>query len=78
MKQMKILLVSSLIILLPVFVWAYIDPGTGGYVISPFPFIMLGVFFLIAAAFILYLFRNTIGRRLFFSLEKTPSYFYYE
>jgi predicted lipid-binding transport protein (Tim44 family) len=39
---------------------AYIDPGTGGYLIGS-AFAMIGGFFALASALVIHLFRNIIG-----------------
>lgn len=50
-------------------VWAYLDPGSGGYLISSI-LAAIGGAFAFASAFVIHLFRNIIGKGLIFLWRK--------
>ncbi len=63
-----VLLIASLLFF-PHNAWAYIDPGSGGYLISSI-LATIGTIFAFASAFVIHFFRNIIGKGIVFLWRK--------
>ncbi len=58
---MVIYLSLCFLLILPHPAWAYVDPGTGGYLISSI-LAAIGSFFALVSAFVIHFFRNVLGK----------------